>query len=278
MKKHILNILILLLTESTYAAYSGQDSLRMFLEYVGENRMIISKIMESQEANEPSKTIETYLMFHMRLEYDFNKQILNWNYGWNDSVFVCKCTEFITQRIINDTALNLIEPCLLEAYLISYNKKYNEQLLLNCAEFAIEHFHAGNAITIPYIYYGNRYEVADRKEKLRYYEMVNFILSGVKHIHYFDKVTNEIFNKIIAQPDKESLYYLQFRNLLNSYSDIELARITEKQERNITNFLLQGIAAGEDKAKMTYAFMLLTGQFVEKNEELGNRILHKLLE
>ena len=32
------------------------------------------------------------------------------------------------------------------------------------------------------------------------------------------------------------------------------------------------------KSQMTYAFMLITGQFVERNEELGREILSTLLE
>ena len=71
---------------------------------------------------------------------------------------------------------------------------------------------------------------------------------------------------------------MRFRNKLDGYSDMDLARISKEQEAELANILLQGMAKGEKKSQMTYAFMLLTGQFVEKDEDLGNELLRKLLE
>ena len=65
--------------------------------------------------------------------------------------------------------------------------------------------------------------------------------------------------------------------MLDSYSDIDLARISKWQEAELVNILLQGIANGEKKSQLTYAFMLLTGQFVDRNETKGNEILSQLV-
>ena len=59
---------------------------------------------------------------------------------------------------------------------------------------------------------------------------------------------------------------------------MELARISKAEEKEFINILLAGVEHGEKKSQLTYAFMLLTGQFVDKNEILGQKILDKLLE
>ena len=108
--------------------------------------------------------------------------------------------------------------------------------------------------------------------------MTKFVISNSKKIRNFDKETNKKINAILAEPNELSPYYMRFRSKLDGYSDMELARITKVQEAELVNILLQGIANGEKKSQMTYAFMLLTGQFVEKDEALGNELLRKLLE
>ena len=107
--------------------------------------------------------------------------------------------------------------------------------------------------------------------------MIRMILSPQTRVFSFGEQINKAINKVLVESDIESPFYIQFRSLLDSYSDIELARITKKQEREFVSVLLQGVANGEEKAELTYSFMLLTGQFVEKNEELGSKILSDLL-
>ena len=130
---------------------------------------------------------------------------------------------------------------------------------------------------IPELYYLGK-EANDWQEKLQFYEMTKFVISNSKKIRNFDKETNKKINAILAEPNELSPYYMRFRSKLDGYSDMELARITKVQEAELVNILLQGIANGEKKSQMTYAFMLLTGQFVEKDEALGNELLRKLLE
>lgn len=77
--------------------------------------------------------------------------------------------------------------------------------------------------------------------------------------------------------DEQAPYYTQFRKKLSDYSDIALARITKEQEKELENLLLLGITNGEKKSELKYSFMLLTGQFVEKNEKVGKEILYGLL-
>ena len=77
--------------------------------------------------------------------------------------------------------------------------------------------------------------------------------------------------------DEESYYYVQFRELINSYSDIQLARLTNAQKEDLVSILLLGIENGDKKAELTYSFMLLTGQLVEQDEKLGKELLSKLL-
>ena len=90
--------------------------------------------------------------------------------------------------------------------------------------------------------------------------------------------TNKQLNSIIAESTGNSKYYNKFRNFINSLTDNELARITLEEKEYISNILLQGIQNQEKKSIMTYAFLLLTGQFTEKNEELGKKLLSLLTE
>ena len=55
-----------------------------------------------------------------------------------------------------------------------------------------------------------------------------------------------------------------------------MARISKEEEEKLVNILLKGIEQGEKKSQITYAFMLLTGQFVEKDEILGQEILNNV--
>ena len=249
----------------------------MFLEYIGEDSITISKIIDCQEAENPIRTLNFYLMYNMRLEWNSNRQEFEWEFGWGDSLFVCKCAEYLTQKIICDTALYLVEPYLLEAFYVNLSTyRYCERLFLNCAEFLIANFHTGQVISIPITYYNNHKEQADWQDKLRFYEMIKFILLAPKHVYSFDKETNEKCNIIIAN-NEESPYYNEFRSLINKYSCLDMARITKAQEKELIRTLQQGIANGEKKARLTFAFMLLTGQFIEQEEELGNEILSALL-
>ena len=97
-------------------------------------------------------------------------------------------------------------------------------------------------------------------------------------MHYFGDNVNKKLNNILAESNESSPYYSQFKAYLNSLSDLELARITEEQTATIVKTLLVGVTEGEKMSQMTYAFMLLTGQFVEKDEILGHKILNDLLE
>ena len=142
MKKLIifLSFLFVLSIVPSNATHDGLDSLRSFLEFVGEDSITISRIMDSPEAVKPSQTIQYYLMFRMRLESDSEDCPLEWHYGWNDTTFVVKSAEYLKNRIAQDTALSLIEPCLLERYVLE--PRYDEQILLACIEYAIDKFHS----------------------------------------------------------------------------------------------------------------------------------------
>lgn len=280
--KKIIVILFLLCcfimySSSLTAKQNYRDSLRTFLEYIQEDSITIFKILNSKYARKSQKLIECYLMFNERLEYNNDTQELIWNHGWSDSIFSCKCAEYLTDKIIRDSSINLIYPCLLQAFLINHNK-YSGQILVKCAEYCVDNFHSRDAIIIPILYHSNCDESNNYKEILQYYDMVNFILNNSKHLYYFDNNTNKQLNSIIAESTGNSKYYNKFRNFINSLTDNELARITLEEKEYISNILLQGIQNQEKKSIMTYAFLFLTGQFTEKNEELGKKLLSLLTE
>ena len=269
-------LFLLLLVAPVSATNNQQDSLRIFLEYIGEDSATISKILQSPEATNPLETIESYLTSNEKLICDSNRQEMVWIVGWSDSAFVCKCAKYLRQLIINDTALHLVEPCLLQAFLFNH-KSYSASIILECAEQAITVFHARNVFLIPNMYYCNHEEIDNRQEKSQFYEMVEMILSPQKYVYTFDKDTNKKINAILAESNESSPYYMRFRSKLDGYSDMELARISKEQEAELIDILHQGIANGEKKSQLTYAFMLLTGQFVEKDEKLGNELLFGLI-
>ena len=280
MKKYIQSLCLLILSVAPVnATFSPEYSLRSYLEYIGEDSVTTSGILRSPEADDPMKTLESYMMFGMRLEYNDEEQQFEWKYGWQDSIFMCKNAEFLTQTILRDTAMSLIEPCLLEAYVIysSTYYKYGESILLEGAEKIIANFHARD-IFIPHQYYWNHKEVNNWQEKLRFYDMVRVILTPVKYVFHFDKKEKSKYDRILNESNENSPCYASFRSRLDSMSNLERARITKEQESELIKILLQGIANNEKKSQLTYAFMLLTGQFVDKDEKLGCEILSRLLE
>jgi len=278
MRKHVLVIIFSLpiLVANLSATNNQRDSLRTFLENIGEDAIIINRVMSSSDAADPLHIMDSYLALR-RLQYDSIYEQLEWQIGWDDSVYVCKYVDYLTQRIVQDTALSLIEDYLENAYLFLFHHEYAVRRLLDCSEYSIVRFHSRSGYLIPELCYLGK-ETNDWQEKLQFYEMTKFVISNSKKIRNFDKDTNKKINAILAEPNELSPYYMRFRSKLDGYSDMELARITKVQEAELVNIILQGIANGEKKSQLTYAFMLMTGQFVEKDQVLGNELLRKLLE
>lgn len=275
MKRYIITLILILVVSSIQATRNQRDSLRFFLEYVGEDSITISKIIKSPEAANPLEAIETYLISSSKFIRVSEEQITGDN-RVNDSIFACKCAQYLAHLIINDTALHLVDQCLFMAFMFNH-QKYNEQFLVECAEKSIAIYHAKQAVLIPELYYGEHKEVINSQEKKRFYEMVSFILSGPRYMRNFDKEANKKINAILAESNESSPCYVQFRKKLDDYSDMDLARITKEQEKELVSILLAGIANGEKKCQMTYSFMLLTGQFVEKDDKHGNELLFELV-
>ncbi len=273
MRKHVLVIIFSLpiLVANLSATNNQRDSLRTFLENIGEDSANISQIMNSPDAAIPSFIIDNYLSL-IRLGYDYNQKQYEWYPGWGDSLYVCKYVDYLTQRIVQDTALSLIEDYLENAYLFLFHHEYAVRRLLDCAEYSIVRYHSRSGYLVPELCYLGK-ETDDRQKKLQFYEMTKFVISNSKKIRNFDKDTNKKINAILAEPNELSPYYMRFRSKLDGYSDMELARISKEQEKELVSILLDGIAYGEKKCQLTYAFMLLTGQFVEKDEKQGNELL-----
>lgn len=277
MKRFVFAILCLIhLVSPLKATRNELDSLYLFCEQIGEDSANISQILNSPDAAIPSFIIDNYLSL-LRLGYDYDQKQYEWYPGWGDSLYVCKYVDYLTQQIVQDTALSLIENYLEHAYILLFHHEYAVRRLLDCAEYSIVYFHSRSGYLIPELYYLGK-EANDWQEKLQFYAMTKFVLLGSEKMLYFDKDTNKKINAILAEPNELSPYYMRFRSKLDSYSDMDLARITKEQEEELANILLQGMANREKKSQMTYAFMLLTRQFIEKDETLGNELLHKVLE
>ena len=253
-----------------------QDSLYLFCEQIGEDSTTISQIKNSPDAKIVRNFINNYLSL-LRLGYNRDLKQYEWYPGWEDSLYCCKYADYLTKRIVEDTALYLINGYLVDAYIMLIHHEYASKQLLYCVEYSIERFHSRNGYLVTDLYY-NKKGTDNWQEKLQLYEMTMFVLLNSEKIRYFDKDTNMKFDSIIAESNELSPQYWRFRNLLDGFSDIDLARISEEQKKELVKILLQGMANGEKKSQMTYAFMLLTGQFVEKDEALGNELLHRLLE
>ena len=276
MKRFVFAILCLIhLISPLKATRNELDSLYLFCEQIGEDSANISQILNSPDAAIPSFIIDNYLSL-LRLGYDYDQKQYEWYPGWGDSLYVCKYVDYLTQQIFQDTALSLIENYLEHAYILLFHHEYAVRRLLDCAEYSIVYFHSRSGYLIPELCYLGK-EANDWQEKLQFYAMTKFVLLGSEKMLYFDKDTNKKINAILAEPNELSPYYMRFRSKLDSYSDMELARITKVQEAALVNILLQGIANGEKKSQLTYAFMLMTGQFVEKDQALGNEILSDLI-
>lgn len=278
MNKYLTTILsFILLISPLRAKKSEQDSLRLFLEYIETDSINIVAIMKSPEIEDPLKILDAYLMNKWKLDYDSIEKKLYWTLGCNDSLFLCRTTEYIAQKIICDTALHLVDFLLYDACQCA-SSQYDKDIRINAAEYAVKQFHSRKAVVIPYRYYINHKELSNWQEQLRLYGMIEFILAEPKRLWCFEKELNLKINKIIAVPNDQTVYYKQFRNLISKYSDMELARISKAEEKEFINILLEGVKYGEKKSQLTYAFMLLTGQFVNNDEVLGQKILDKLLE
>jgi len=278
MRKHVLVIIFSLpiLVANLSATNNQRDSLRTFLENIGEDSIIINRVMNSPDAAIPSFIIDNYLSL-LRLGYDYNQKQYEWYPGWGDSLYVCKYVDYLTQRIVQDTTLSFIEDYLENAYLLLFHHEYAVRRLLDCAEYSIARYHSRSGYLVPELCYLGK-ETDDRQKKLQFYAMTKFVILSSVNVRNFDKKTKKKFDSIIAESNEYSPYYVQFRKRIDGYSDMELARISKEQEKELVSILLDGIAYGEKKCQLTYAFMLLTGQFVEKDEKQGNELLSELLQ
>jgi hypothetical protein len=158
MKRFVFTIIFLLqLVSPLKATPNKQDSLRVFLEQIGEDTTMISLIVNSPDAKEPSRIIVNYRSL-LRLGYDCNREQYEWYPGWEDSLYVCKYVDYLTQQIIQDTMLYLIKDYLEEVYLFLFQDEYAVGRLLNCAEYAIEKYHSRSGYLLPELYYYNKKE------------------------------------------------------------------------------------------------------------------------
>ena len=182
MRKHVLVIIFSLpiLVANLSATNNQRDSLRTFLENIGEDSIIINRIMSSSDAADPLHIMDSYLALR-RLQYDSVYEQLEWQIGWDDSVYVCKYVDYLTQRIVQDTALSLIEDYLENAYLLLFHHEYAVRRLLDCAEYSIVRFHSRSGYLIPELCYLGK-ETNDWQEKLQFYEMTKFVISNSKKI------------------------------------------------------------------------------------------------
>ncbi len=253
------------------------DSLSSFLNFVGEDSTIISKITQSEFSIQPEKTIDTYLSLKFKITYNEEKQDLDWVLGWDDSIFVCRCTEYIIEKILCDTNLALINDYLLEAYVT--NHKYEEKMILESAVCAISTYNARSAVLIPELYYYNHRELDNWIAQYVHYSMIKYILLGT--LNTFNNETNfcswvNTLQSVLAEDSNDKFYKL-FRETIDNYSDLDLARLSSEQKRSIENILRQGCLGKDKKAMTTYAFMLLTGTLVKPDRIKGLDILSAVL-
>jgi len=262
----------------TIACCNAVDSLSYFLNYVGEDSITISRIIHSEFSIQPEKTIDTYLSLKFKLTYNTEKQELDWVLGWDDSVFVCRCTEYVTEKILCDTNLLLIDRYLLEAYVT--NHRYEEKMILESAICAISTYNARSAILIPELYYYNHRELDNWFAQYIHYSMIKYIL--LSRLNTFCIETNlctwvNTLQKILTEDSNDKFYKL-FREKLDNYSDLDLARLNSEQKQSIENILLQGCLYQDKKAMTTYAFMLLTGTIIKTDTNKGLNILSMVLD
>lgn len=284
MKKTIINFIFLSVFAGNLFAFTAeQDSLYFFLRYIKEDSTDISRIMQSKYALKPLETLSNYVLYHFKLEYDSVENRMDWQFGWKDSVFIRKCDEYITHQILCDTNLSLVGPYLTEMFIGAYSRQNRdeEKSLLKCSQTAIEIYHSRESLIIPELYYYNHKDIADRQEmRLLYTIMLKYILIGRYNevsIKEICPVTAEKLLSIMKDKEGGDTYYRIYRNLIDNYTDKELARLSVEQKNEVIKIITDGFQCGDKKATLVYAFMLITGQFVEKNEELGNKILSNLL-
>ena len=274
MKKLVLSITLIIQFIPLYSSRTN-DSLQVFLKCVGEDSIIISNILN---AKEPSLVISMYLS-NYRLQYDSCENDLVWMCEQKDSSFIHNCNKCLTKRIYSDTALNWIDPYLIGSYLTSYKTK-DEKLILNCAEYAVEHFYSRAALLIPELYYYNHQDIDGWEIRYNQNLMQQYILLGKsKSLRFIGDTTllNTSLNGILKSTDNSYSYYSSFRKSIDSLTDMELACLTIEKKTEMVELVKKGLY-NDDKATVTYAFMLITGTFAQQDISKGYQILESFLD
>lgn len=270
MKKFII-LLTLIVQVITLHSSTPKDSLQMFLKFIGEDSMVVSDILSNIDAD--YRNVSEMYFSGWRLQYDSSRQKLEWTLA-GDSCLIYRTTVYLTERIVKDTALYLIDTDLFGVFVRAYARRFDEKLVLECAKYAINHFYSRSALDILELYYYNHQEDRQWTERLTHYRMVKFVLSGgTKNNSLFETFPYHSLLSIIKLDDTLCPYYTRYRNLISKLSDDELARITEGQKAELLSILQNGIEQGDIKAMLTYSFILITGTFTEKDIETGQHLI-----
>lgn len=282
--RHILCVFGIVFFVVVHAEVKPNESLQTLLMYVEDSchaQQIInsySDILKSDSLYDSDFIVECYLLYPSRLRYDSIRRDWKLEFGWSDSVFFKRSIEYTANIILKDTALDLVSRYLYNNYLMPLD--YSSNSIVHWAKEIVNKFHSTDALGILTLHYYNKMLTHDKDEYehaealLTYYKMLEYVLRGNKRTFHYSPATiiprnTEWFNTI----EVKGSYYHVYRNEIKQFTNIQLARLSSKDNMRIQSLLQQGIDNGEEECIIVWAFMKITGCFVEKNIEEGKRIL-----
>lgn len=87
-----------------------------------------------------------------------------------------------------------------------------------------------------------------------------------------------MLNSPILAENSNDKFYKLFREEIDNYSDLDLARLSLEQKQSVENILLQGCMEQDKESMTTLAFMLLTGTIIKTDINRGLNILYMVLD
>lgn len=278
-RRNILTILFFCISSMCYANRTSSecDSIRSFLEFIGETEPYISQIIEN--TNVPYDSI----VFWYEVGFSYN-EFEEHGYWTMEPSRVNLGKDYYIRRIVSDTALYNLH--------ILYNRfvsTQNNDSLIYCFQYATEKFRDPFAAT----YYKMlrqldfRRDKSQEKECLYLYSIMEYavLVGDFKDIIDCSIILQDsillselkLANKKRLQTDAPDTYFGQYTMYLsNVYKNNSLAILSDEDTRELEKLLMEGSSHGEHSCAAILAFAKITGMILDKNVIEGKQILSSI--
>lgn len=258
--------------------FTEVDSIRCFLEGIGEQEVYIKKIIEDYPNMSYKDIFDAYLQ-----GFRLNNIDSEWRWSFGPRYFDMN-NSYLYEKIIQDTIVSLLHPL----YMNSFSKNDKDSVLY-CCLYAINHFNSQSAAAYYEDIHKRKYQnnpSLDNQCALLYAMMVYYVLiGGAQHFTTHDINLVPCDTLWVAENKKRRLengndsvdpYNLYYDIVILPAFEQSLLLLTPKDKENILGILDRGIQLGSRSCAITKAFALITGVVLDQNISEGKELLVRL--